>query len=156
MTREELSAQHGEDLLFLDPPEDFDRCIVGVVYRCGFEPVVCYDQDEVVNSLMLGGMDRDEALEFFDFNTAGAYVGPKTPMFLQRSSSERVDVLMEAAAVVRRAALQYRTRNDNRRPALESVAAELEEMAADDNVCTLCGRAGHRASKCPWRQEDRA
>jgi hypothetical protein len=82
MTREELAAQHGEDLLFLDPPESFDRCIVGVAHRCGMEPVVVYDQEEVINSLMLGGMDREEAEEWFSFNTAGAYVGPRTPMFL--------------------------------------------------------------------------
>lgn len=82
--REVLAEQYGEDLLFLDPPEDFDRCILGVVHRCGMEPVVCYDQEEVINSLMLGGMDREEAEEWFSFNTAGAYVGPKTPMFLAR------------------------------------------------------------------------
>jgi hypothetical protein len=82
MTREELAAQYGEDLLFLDPPEHFDRCIVGVAHRCGMEPVVVYDEEEVINSLMLGGMDREEAEEWFNFNTAGAYVGPRTPMFL--------------------------------------------------------------------------
>lgn len=82
--RSQLAEQHGEDLLFLDPPESFDRCILGVVYRCGMEPVVCYDQDEVISSLMLGGMDMEEAVEWFDFNTAGAYVGPRTPMFLVR------------------------------------------------------------------------
>jgi len=80
--RDQLADQYGSDLLFLDPPEDFDKCILGVVYRCGFEPVVCYDREKVIDSLMLGGMDLDEAIEWFEFNTAGAYVGPKTPMFL--------------------------------------------------------------------------
>lgn len=82
--RQTLAELYGEDLLFLDPPEDFDRCILGVVHRCGFAPVVCYDQEEVINSLMLGGMDREEAEEWFSFNTAGAYMGPMTPMFLAR------------------------------------------------------------------------
>ena len=27
-------------------------------------------------------MSRDEALEFFDFNVSGAYVGENTPVFL--------------------------------------------------------------------------
>ena len=84
MTREEIAEQYGEELLFLDPPDDFDRCILGVAFRCGMEPVVLYDKQEVVNSLMLGGMDREEAEERFEFNTAGAYVGPRTPMFLVR------------------------------------------------------------------------
>lgn len=88
MTREEIAEQYGEELLFLDPPEDFDCCILGVAFRCGMEPVVLYDKQEVVNSLMLGGMDLEEALEWFEFNTAGAYVGPRTPMFLERTRAE--------------------------------------------------------------------
>ena len=28
-------------------------------------------------------MSRDEALEFFDFNVSGAYVGENTPVFLE-------------------------------------------------------------------------
>lgn len=84
MKREEIAEQYGDELLFLDPPESFDRCILGVAYRCGMEPVVVYDQEEVINSLMLGGMDREEAQEWFSFNTAGAYVGPRTPMFLEK------------------------------------------------------------------------
>lgn len=79
-----LAEQYDEGLLFLDPPESFDSCILGVVFRCGFDPVVCYDQQAVIEALMLGGMDMEEAVEWFDFNTAGAYVGPKTPMFLVR------------------------------------------------------------------------
>lgn len=82
--REELVEQYDEELLFLDPPEAFDRCIIGIAHRCGMEPVVVYDQEEVVASLMLGGMDREEAEEWFSFNTAGAYMGPRTPMFLIR------------------------------------------------------------------------
>lgn len=30
-------------------------------------------------------MTREEAEEWFEFNTAGAYVGPRTPMFLERA-----------------------------------------------------------------------
>lgn len=84
MTREEIAEQYGEEMLFLDPSDSFDRCILGVAYRCGMEPVVVYDKQEVINSLMLGGMDREEAEEWFGFNSAGAYVGPRTPMFLER------------------------------------------------------------------------
>lgn len=84
MKREDIAEQYGDELLFLDPPESFDRCILGVAHRCGMEPVVVYDQEEVINSLMLGGMDREGAEEWFSFNTAGAYVGPRTPIFLEK------------------------------------------------------------------------
>lgn len=87
MTREEMAEEYGDELLFLDPPESFDRCILGVAFRCGMEPVVLYDKHEVINSLMLGGMSLDEAMECFEFNTAGAYVGPHTPMFLERTGA---------------------------------------------------------------------
>ena len=87
MNRESLAEEYGEELLFLDPPESFDRCIVGVAHRCGMDPVVVYDQEEVISSLMLGGMDREEAEEWFSFNTAGAYVGPRTPMFLVKAGA---------------------------------------------------------------------
>ena len=45
--------------------------------------VAIYDTDKVIELLMTrDGMDHDEAVEFFDFNIAGAYVGPGTPIFM--------------------------------------------------------------------------
>lgn len=89
MTRDELTAQYGDDLLFLDPAEAFDGAILGVASRCGMGYVVLYDRAEVINAMMLEGLDREEAEEFFEFNTAGAYVGPKTPLFLERLEDQR-------------------------------------------------------------------
>ena len=47
--------------------------------------VVAYDYDkciEIVSSR--DDIDLDEAEEFLSFNTLGAYVGPLTPIFIQR------------------------------------------------------------------------
>jgi hypothetical protein len=33
---------------------------------------------------MKDGMEYDEALEYFDFNIAGAYVGEQTPIFIHK------------------------------------------------------------------------
>lgn len=78
-------ADHfGDDLLFLDPPAQFDSCIVGVVERCGLGPVVLYDTDKVIAALVAEGMSEEDALDHFGFNILGAYVGDKTPMFLTR------------------------------------------------------------------------
>lgn len=82
--RERLAEQYDTGLLFLDPSGVFDPCVVGVAYRCGMEPVVVYDREAVIGALMQDGLDRESAEEFFEFNTAGAYVGPRTPMFLER------------------------------------------------------------------------
>lgn len=81
--RDRLASEYSEELLFLDPAETFDACILGVGYRCGDEPVVIYDASKCVDALMATGMTDEEALEHFHFNIAGAYVGPHTPMFLE-------------------------------------------------------------------------
>jgi len=83
MNREQISELYGDDLLFLDPAEQFDKCIVGIVSRCGIDLCLAYSRDKVIAALMEDGMDEDEAEEFFDFNMAGAYVGDKTPFYLE-------------------------------------------------------------------------
>lgn len=81
MKREDIADQYGEDMLFLDPPEQFDKCIVGVAYRCGMDPVAVYDEAKVINALVDAGMTPEEAIEWYDFNITGAYLGEKTPLF---------------------------------------------------------------------------
>lgn len=81
-TREDLAERYDDDLLFLDPPEDYDKCILGVADRCGMEPCVVYDRNKVIQVLVDGGMDEEGAEEFFEFNMAGAYMGAHTPIFL--------------------------------------------------------------------------
>jgi len=67
------------DLLLMDC---YDECIIGVVERAGQSPIVCYDRDKVLQQHMDDGMDYEEALEFFEFNQLGAWVGDATPCFL--------------------------------------------------------------------------
>lgn len=62
--------------------DGYDDCIIGVVERFGQEPIVCYDREKVICQLESGGMDRDEAEEWFQFNQIGAWVGDSTPCFL--------------------------------------------------------------------------
>ena len=80
--RETLAETYGDDLLFLDPPEQFDSCILGIAERCGMDPVVAYDIRAVHKALERDGMTDEEASEWFEFNMIGAYVGPKTPVFM--------------------------------------------------------------------------
>lgn len=69
------------DLLKAD---GFDEAIIGVVQRVGVQ-AICYDEDKVIEILMeRDGMTLIEAMEYFDFNIAGAWVGESTPFFLQR------------------------------------------------------------------------
>jgi hypothetical protein len=73
MNREDLDY---EDLLFAD---GFDEAIIGVEERAG---VVAYDIDKIIEILMRE-MTEDEAVEYFEFNILGAYVGEKTPVYIK-------------------------------------------------------------------------
>lgn len=80
--REELVDYWGdEELLFLDPAEDFDCGIVGVAERIGMEPVVVYDRGLILDQLSKT-MPSASAIDYFEFNILGAYVGEKTPIFV--------------------------------------------------------------------------
>jgi hypothetical protein len=69
------------DLLKAD---GLDDAIIGVVQRMGIQ-AICYDEDKVLEILMeRDGMTLIEAMEYFDFNIAGAWIGESTPFFLQR------------------------------------------------------------------------
>lgn len=82
MTRAEVDeyAEHsGEALLTAD---GFDDCIVGIG-RQFTKTFVVYDYDQVIQTLVdRDGMDWDDAVEWFEFNIVGAWVGEATPCFL--------------------------------------------------------------------------
>jgi hypothetical protein len=86
---DDLCERYGDDLLKMD---GYDDCIVGVCRRFGQEDVLIYDQEKVIQKLMSelkrdGISDeelREEAVEFFEYNQIGAWMGDKTPAFLAR------------------------------------------------------------------------
>ena len=82
--REDILDQFGDDaetILFAD---GFDDAIIGVGNKFGGQLCAIYDADKVIDILMKEGMDYAEALEHFDFNIAGAYVGEQTPIFIHK------------------------------------------------------------------------
>ncbi len=69
------------DILLMD---DFDDCVIGVCNRFGQDPIVAYDYNLVINKMVNEWeMDIDEALEYYEFNQIGAWVGDKTPCFVE-------------------------------------------------------------------------
>jgi len=77
ITREQL-ADLDEGLLLAD---GYDDCILGVVYDFGRLPRVAYDRGKMIEKLT-ADMSWEEAEEYFEFNIAGAYVGERTPVFV--------------------------------------------------------------------------
>lgn len=82
MSAKEWIAQYNPEALMAD---GFDKAIIGVAERCGLAALVVYDAAKCIDILVKrDGMTHDEASEFFNFNTLGAYVGENTPLFLWR------------------------------------------------------------------------
>jgi len=74
-----------EGLLLLEPRNEFDQCIIGVVRRFN-DRFVLYSKQCVLQQLtndMEGEDDYEQAMEHFEFNVAGAFVGEHTPGFLE-------------------------------------------------------------------------
>ena len=65
--------------------DGLDAAIIGVGRRCGQPDLVVYDAAKCVDVFMdRDGMTRKEAWEFFELNTAGAWVGEQTPVWVYR------------------------------------------------------------------------
>lgn len=64
--------------------DGFDDAFIGMGWQCGNEPCVVYDRNKCIEILVEQGMEYDDAVEHFEFNVAGAYVGKQTPIFLER------------------------------------------------------------------------
>jgi len=65
--------------------DGLDDAIIGVGHRCGEPTVVVYDID-----LAIQAVQRElkceiwEAVEYFNFNILGSYIGEHTPIFVER------------------------------------------------------------------------
>ncbi len=67
----------GEEALVID---GYDDCIIGIVQLFN-KRIVLYDQMKVIAKLVAGGLDEAEAVEWYEFNIIGAYMGEGTPGF---------------------------------------------------------------------------
>lgn len=83
MTFEEIKAALADanpEALLAD---GFEEALVGIARRCGKPALAVYDYELAIEVLIQrDGMDYDEAVEFLEFNTVGAWVGEGTPLWL--------------------------------------------------------------------------
>lgn len=79
--REFLSQSEGDEFILMEPAH-YDEAIVGVAQRLGMPDAVCYSRSKLIQILVRDGLSPEEAEEFFEFNIAGAYVGPSSPIFI--------------------------------------------------------------------------
>lgn len=72
----EITEYYYEDEIL--KADGFDEAVIGVEERT---MRLIYSVRKCIEILVLGGMSVEEAIEYFDFNTRGAYVGEKTPIW---------------------------------------------------------------------------
>ena len=85
--REKLVEHFGDDLLFAD---SFDDAIVGVSIGVAGRRVV-YDAERMANVLSKRqGITCEEAWEYLEYNTFGAYVGERTPLYVTREAVKQI------------------------------------------------------------------
>ncbi len=79
MNRKEIEEKYDDEkILFAD---GFDKAIIGVAHIFN-KRIVAYDTNKCIKILMKN-MTHEEAMEYFDFNVGGAYMGEYTPAFIE-------------------------------------------------------------------------
>ena len=75
MLKEIVEYHQDEEILKAD---GFDDAVIGIDTQT---MRLVYSVTRCVETLILNGMDMEEAVEYFDFNVRGSYVGEKTPIW---------------------------------------------------------------------------
>jgi len=64
--------------------DDLEDALIGMTRNPATGDIIAvYDRNKCIEARMKEGMTYEEACEFHSFNTEGAYVGPKTPLFIE-------------------------------------------------------------------------
>jgi hypothetical protein len=96
----QLRVNGVEDDMYLKA-DGFDDAIIGTAYGMTVSddqgPVLVYDIQKCIDILMDGAVDmtREEAIEYFDFNVLGAFMGPQTPIFMDSGDLDLVKELIK-------------------------------------------------------------
>jgi len=62
--------------------DGFNDCILGICERFGQPPIIAYDKDKVIRKLMKD-MSEEEAVEYWEYNQLGSWMGEGTPCFVE-------------------------------------------------------------------------
>jgi len=76
---EELADANPEALL----ADGLEEAYIGLTVNHHHPVVAVYDYDKCMRVLMDEGLTDDEASEYLEFNTLGAYVGANGPLFVR-------------------------------------------------------------------------
>jgi hypothetical protein len=81
--------EYAEGSVILD---GFDDAIIGITEEFGRGPRILYSKDKILEILTSNEqMDIAEAIEYYEFNILGSYLGERTPIFLDKTIKEMED-----------------------------------------------------------------
>lgn len=70
----------------------WEDCIAGVFENLNGEKVVVYSVEKIIDTMTeRDGLKVDEAWEHFYFNVHGAFLGPRTPVFIHQREIQELD-----------------------------------------------------------------
>ena len=75
-------ALQGSEAQRLEPRDLYDPCVIGVGARSHDGPWLVYSLPEVIALHRGAEMSDEEAEEYFNLNTLGAWMGEGTPLFV--------------------------------------------------------------------------
>lgn len=77
---DQIVQDMGDEIMLMD---GFENAFIGFSRRCGQPTLATYSFDKMVDVLIeRDNMDPDEAMEYIDYNCAGAWMGPLTPVIV--------------------------------------------------------------------------
>ena len=72
----------------------FDGAFLGIGRRCGQPDLAIYSIPKAIRILVTrDGMSEDEAREYLEFNSIGAWIGPSTPIWVEVMSLDHLKQL---------------------------------------------------------------
>ncbi len=85
----ELAEVNEIEMLFVgSDPTEFEDAILGVANSFGSSPVIAYDYERILEILAGQFEEEDDpwisAIEWFEYNILGAYMGDGTPIYIER------------------------------------------------------------------------
>ena len=72
-----IGQYQDEEILIAD---GFDDAVIGIDEK---SMRLIYSVEKCIEILMKQGMDMTEAIEYFEYNVSGSYVGEKTPIWCE-------------------------------------------------------------------------
>lgn len=88
-TRDKIASYIDDGPALFFEPAMFDEAILGIAERPGQDPLVAYDRTACIEIIMANSRcTREEAEEYFEFNTACAWMGEGTPIIVDGRYAE--------------------------------------------------------------------